>query len=97
MALADLRGHVVHGADGDRLAAVLAGADGLAQAVVADLDVAVLVEDVAGLEVAVDDAAIVQEGQALGDLAEEERRLLRPQPAGRFVQQSPATGRRRTP
>ena len=88
----DLRGHVVDGADGDGLAGVLGRLHGLGEAVVADLDVAVLVEDVPGLEVAVDDAAVVEERQALADLAEEEGRLLRAQPAGRLVQQLPQAG-----
>jgi len=56
---------------------VLRNADELAQPVGADLHVAVLVEDVAGLQVAVDDAAVVQVAEALGDLAEEERGFLR--------------------
>ena len=84
LARADFRRHVMHRADGDRLPRLCwPTRDGLAQAVVADLDVAVFVEDVAGLQVAMNDAAVVQEGQALGDLAQEERGLLRrPSPLG---------------
>ena len=59
----DLRGHVVDGADALGLAAAAAGRDELGQAVVADLDDAVLEEDVARLQVAVDDAVVVQVGR----------------------------------
>ena len=59
-AVADLRRHVVHGADALGLAAAAAGGDELREAVVADLDQAFVAKDVAGLQVAMDDAMIVQ-------------------------------------
>ena len=62
----NLRGHVMDRADALRLRGPLAAADELAQAVVADLDDAVLQEDVARLEVAVDDAVVVQVADGLG-------------------------------
>ena len=55
-----LGGHVMDGADVLRHAGMLAFADQLAQAVVADLDDAGLEEDIARLEVAMDDAVLVQ-------------------------------------
>ncbi|OQA01166.1 MAG: hypothetical protein BWY71_00473 [Planctomycetes bacterium ADurb.Bin412] len=84
---ADFRGHVVDGADGDGLAAVAAGGHHLGQAVVADFDVAVFVKDIAGFKVAVDDAAIMEVGEALGDFAEEIGGFLRAQAGGGFGQQ----------
>src|SRR5262249_1922284 len=64
------RGHVVDGADAAGLAAAAAGRDELGQAVVADLDRPVLDEEVARLEVAVNDALLVQVGDALADAAQ---------------------------
>ena len=58
------------GADALRLCRALAAADRLAQAVVADLDHAVFEEDVGRLEVAVDDAVIVQVGDGAGQAEE---------------------------
>ena len=73
---ADLRCHVVYRADAHRLAALPRDADVLREAVVADLHEAVFVEDVLGLEIAVDDAAVVEVRESLRDFADEERRLL---------------------
>src|SRR4051812_233670 len=86
---ADLRRHVVDRADRDGLPAMLRRGNRLAQAVIADFHVAVFVEDVRGLEVAVDDAAVVQEREPLSHLAEEEGGLLRAQPPGGFIQDLP--------
>ena len=83
----DLGCHVVNRAHRHGMAGAVAGADHLAEAIVADLDKAILVEDVVGLQVAVHDAAVVQVGQALGHLAQKIGGLGRAQSRGRFVQQ----------
>ncbi len=57
---ADLRGHVVHRADAGSLPAVPRDRDELAQAVVANFHIPVVIEDVSGLQVAMDDPAVMQ-------------------------------------
>ena len=79
---ADLGGHVVNGADADRLPALPRHADELREAVIADLGVAVLVEDVFGFEVAVNDAVVVEVAQALGDPLDEVGRAVHAQSVG---------------
>ncbi len=79
----------MHRADSYSLPAVLARADGFAQPVITNLDDAVLVKDVARLQVTMDDAAVVEILQALGDLAEKKGRLLRAQPCGALVDHLP--------
>ena len=78
-------GHVMHGAHGDGLAGMDARLDGLAQAVIADLDVAVFIEDVARLEIAMDDAAIVQVGKTFGDFPQKEGGFLLAHSVGGLV------------
>ena len=72
-----------------RMAAVPAGADRLGQSVVTNFHVAVLVKNVTGLKVTMNDAALMQEGQTLGDLTQEESCLLRSKAAGRLREQLP--------
>ena len=59
-ALANLRRHVVERSDALRLSAAAAGRNKLRQSVVADLYVAVFVEDISRLEILMHDAMIVQ-------------------------------------
>ena len=80
VAAADLWCHVVDSADTRRLGAMPRNRDELAQPVVADLDVTVFVEDVPRLHVPMDNSTLVQVPQPLGQLANEERRLLRSEP-----------------
>ena len=88
----------MHGADRNRMAAVTAGAYRFGQPVVADLYITVFIEDVAGLEVAVNNTAFMEERQALGDLAQEESRFLctEPPPVIRLAIRA-AKAPRRTP
>ena len=75
-AVGDFRRHVVDGADAFGLAAAAAAGDELGEAVVADLDDAVVGEDVARLQVAVDDAVVVQVGDAGAHAAHPRQHLL---------------------
>ena len=68
LAAADLGGHVVDGAD--PLSLLLVARHRLAQAVVADLEAAVLDEDVGRLQVPVDDALVVQIADGAGQCPE---------------------------
>ena len=78
-AVGHLRRHVMHGADALGMSAAAAARDELRQAVVAHLDDAFVAEDVARLQVAVDDAVVVQIGHAGGDAAEPGQGLVRRQ------------------
>ena len=95
---ADFRGHVVDRAHGHRVAAAMAGGDYLAQAVVADLDEAFFVEHVVWLQIAVDDATVVQVGQPLGNFSQKVGRLGR-RPVLRAIRPATAaaTARKRIP
>ena len=73
----DLRRHVVDGADADRLTALTGDADVLREAIVPNLHVAIFIKDVLWLEVAVDDAPIVQVAQPLADLSRKKDGLVR--------------------
>ena len=76
-AVGHFRGHVVDGADALGLAAATTRRDELRQAVVADLDGAVLDEDVAGLQVAMDDAALMEVADSGADAVQPVERFLR--------------------
>ncbi len=97
-AVGHLGRHVVDGADALGLSAAAAARDELRQAVVADLDDAFVAEDIARLQVAVDDAAVVQIGHAGADAVDPGQGLFRRQAvgAGRPAR-LPGSGRRRTP
>ena len=69
-AVGDFGRHVVDGADALGLAAAAAAGDEFGEAVVADLDRAFVDEDVGGLQVAVDDAVVVEVGDGRGDAGE---------------------------
>ena len=62
----DLGGHVVDGADALSLGRALTAADELAQSVVADFHRSILDKDVSRLEIAVDDAVVMQARHRLG-------------------------------
>ena len=78
----DLRGHVVDRSHALRLGRPLAAADELAQAIIADLDVAVFQENVGRLEVTMDDAVIVEVANGLGQGQEPLLSQLLGQPLG---------------
>jgi len=65
--------------DRDRLRTVTARTDSLCQTIVAYLDVAVFVENIARLKVPMDDPAIMQKRQTLRNFTYEEGGLLRAQ------------------
>ena len=77
----------MHGAHARRLGTVPRNRDELAQPVISDLYVPILVKDVARLHVPVDDPAIVQVSQPLADLAHKIGSLLRPHTIGLGDQQ----------
>ena len=76
-AVGHLRRHVVYGADAFRVPAATAARDELRKAVVAHLHDAFVAEDIARLQVAVDDAVVVQIGHAGRDAMEPDQGLLR--------------------
>src|SRR5262249_51541064 len=59
---------------------------GFAQTIIADFYIAIFIKNVPGLQIAVNDAAIVQVRQPLGDFTEEKRRLLNAKPGWRLVE-----------
>ena len=73
----DFRCHIVHGSNGNRMAAVTTGTYGFGESIVTDLHVTVFVKDVTGLKVTMDNATFMQEGQTLGDFTQEESCFLR--------------------
>ena len=62
----------MYGSDCDGMAAVTAGTNSLGQAVIADLNIAVLIKDIAGFEVTMYYPAIMQMGKTFCDFAQEE-------------------------
>src|SRR5205823_3592970 len=76
----DFRRHVVDGADALGLGRALAAADELAQPVVTDLQRAVLDKNISRLEIAVDNAVVVQTRYRLGQGHEPLLDQLRRQP-----------------
>ena len=82
LARGDLGGHVVAGADALGVLGPLAGGDQLGQAVVADLDDPLFHEQVGRLQVAVDDAVVVEVGDALDQPLEPGADLVRGQAPG---------------
>ena len=90
--------HVVDGADAFGLSAAAAAGDELRQTVVADLDHAFVAEDVARLQVAVDDAVVVQIGHAGGDAVDPGSASSAGMPLGLpSITSSSALARRRIP
>ena len=75
-AFPDLGGHVVESAHAFRLAAAAAARDVFRETVVTDLDHALIGEDIAGLEVAVDDAVILEVADTVGNSAKPDEHLI---------------------
>ena len=97
-AVGDFRGHVVDGADALGVSAAAAAGDKLRQPVVADLDDALVGEDVARLQVAMDDAVVVEVGHAGADAADPGQGLVRRAARGDGRRSSPrGCGRTCTP
>ena len=85
-AVGHLGGHVVDGADALRVPAATAARDELREAVVAQLHHAFIAEDIARLQVAVNDAVVVQIGHAGGDALEPDQDLGQGQALGMIGQ-----------